>query len=330
MVSFQCHACGDVVKKPKLDQHRMRCHSGYDCIDCSTTFNTPADYKGHTSCISEAEKYQKGLYKGPKTGEAKAQTTAAPKAAATKTAAPQLKEKKAEVVEPVVAARASNAQWKPAPQKEQWGVWGRGGGVRMTGANETPLGANNRPDPTPPPAVPVASPTPAKANGARKESKQKLMAAEVIALPNKKDKISTEKNVAGPSTEVIEVPKKDKKSKKTEQVVEEVSAQTEKVRKEKKDKRDKKEKQKEEVAESNEEVKTDKKVKKRKRVEEDDPMTGEAAVEAGEEKKKKKKKEKKDNSTTDAMDVETTPSNESLKKKEKKAKKEKTRSSSSS
>ena len=59
--------CGDVVKKPKLDQHRTRCHGGFDCIDCSTTFNSPAEYKGHTSCISEAEKYQKGLYKGPKT-----------------------------------------------------------------------------------------------------------------------------------------------------------------------------------------------------------------------------------------------------------------------
>jgi hypothetical protein len=56
--------CGDVVKKPKLDQHRTRCHGGFDCIDCSTTFNSPAEYKGHTSCISEAEKYQKGLYKG--------------------------------------------------------------------------------------------------------------------------------------------------------------------------------------------------------------------------------------------------------------------------
>ena len=60
-------ACGDVVKKPKLDQHRSRCGSGFDCIDCSTTFNTPAEYKGHTQCISEAEKYQKSLYKGPKT-----------------------------------------------------------------------------------------------------------------------------------------------------------------------------------------------------------------------------------------------------------------------
>ena len=60
-------ACGDVVKKPKLDTHRSRCHGGFDCIDCSTTFNTPAEYKGHTQCISEAEKYQKSLYKGPKT-----------------------------------------------------------------------------------------------------------------------------------------------------------------------------------------------------------------------------------------------------------------------
>lgn len=58
--------CSDVVKKPKLDQHRSRCGTGFDCIDCSKTFNTPADYKGHTSCISEAEKYQKALYKGPK------------------------------------------------------------------------------------------------------------------------------------------------------------------------------------------------------------------------------------------------------------------------
>ncbi|KAF9444001.1 hypothetical protein P691DRAFT_839249 [Macrolepiota fuliginosa MF-IS2] len=66
MVSFQCHNCGDVVKKPKLDQHHSRCHGGFDCIDCSTTFNTPAEYKSHTSCISEAEKYQKSVYKGPR------------------------------------------------------------------------------------------------------------------------------------------------------------------------------------------------------------------------------------------------------------------------
>ena len=58
--------CNDVVKKPKLDNHRGQCHSTFTCIDCTKTFNGPAEYKSHTSCISEAEKYQKSLYKGPK------------------------------------------------------------------------------------------------------------------------------------------------------------------------------------------------------------------------------------------------------------------------
>lgn len=54
------------MKKPKLDNHRSQCNAYFTCIDCATVFKGPAEYKGHTSCISEAEKYQKGLYKGPK------------------------------------------------------------------------------------------------------------------------------------------------------------------------------------------------------------------------------------------------------------------------
>ncbi|KAH8077936.1 putative nucleolus protein [Filobasidium floriforme] len=65
MVSFQCDNCADTVKKPALDKHRNRCWGTFTCLDCSTTFaNT--DYKNHTSCISEAEKYEKTLYKGGK------------------------------------------------------------------------------------------------------------------------------------------------------------------------------------------------------------------------------------------------------------------------
>lgn len=59
-------ACQDVVKKPKLDNHFYKCHSSFTCVDCSTTFNGPRDWKNHTQCISEAEKYQKSLYKGKK------------------------------------------------------------------------------------------------------------------------------------------------------------------------------------------------------------------------------------------------------------------------
>ena len=58
--------CTDVVKKPKLDQHANRCRASFTCVDCSKTFRNQREWKGHTSCITEAEKYQKGLYKGKK------------------------------------------------------------------------------------------------------------------------------------------------------------------------------------------------------------------------------------------------------------------------
>lgn len=66
MVSFSCEVCNDTVIKKKLQQHQRSCHGAYfTCIDCSTTFYGN-DHQQHTSCISEAEKYEKGLYKGKK------------------------------------------------------------------------------------------------------------------------------------------------------------------------------------------------------------------------------------------------------------------------
>lgn len=66
MVSFSCEVCNDTVIKKKLDQHRQRCYGAYfTCIDCSITFSD-SDYRNHTQCISEAEKYEKALYKGKK------------------------------------------------------------------------------------------------------------------------------------------------------------------------------------------------------------------------------------------------------------------------
>lgn len=66
MVSFSCEVCNDTIIKKKLDQHKQRCRGAYfTCIDCSTTFQG-SDYKSHTQCISEAEKYEKALYKGKK------------------------------------------------------------------------------------------------------------------------------------------------------------------------------------------------------------------------------------------------------------------------
>ncbi|RKP09632.1 hypothetical protein THASP1DRAFT_22551 [Thamnocephalis sphaerospora] len=66
MVSFVCNYCQDTIKKPKLDQHFNRCpNASYSCVDCSVDFYG-TEYRSHVSCISEAEKYQKSLYKGPK------------------------------------------------------------------------------------------------------------------------------------------------------------------------------------------------------------------------------------------------------------------------
>jgi hypothetical protein len=65
MVSFNCDNCQETVKKPRLDQHSWKCQASFTCIDCSKTFYNSQEWKDHTSCISEAQKYQKALYKGP-------------------------------------------------------------------------------------------------------------------------------------------------------------------------------------------------------------------------------------------------------------------------
>ena len=69
MVSFICDACQETVKKNKVDAHSWRCKNCWvlSCVDCGVRFEGEA-YKAHTSCISEAEKYQGALYRGPKTG----------------------------------------------------------------------------------------------------------------------------------------------------------------------------------------------------------------------------------------------------------------------
>merc|ERR1719210_2284287 len=62
MVCFECGKCNETVKKPKLAKHLLSCGSQYvSCIDCNTRFSWD-NWEHHTSCISEAQKYQGGLY----------------------------------------------------------------------------------------------------------------------------------------------------------------------------------------------------------------------------------------------------------------------------
>lgn len=80
MVVFICNACGNSIKKNKVEKHyQTECSncSVLSCIDCGKDFVGDA-YQQHTTCISEAEKYQGKLFKDsdrgkPSKGEQKQQ-----------------------------------------------------------------------------------------------------------------------------------------------------------------------------------------------------------------------------------------------------------------
>jgi len=63
MVFFICEACGETLKKNKVDAHSWGCRNcwAFACMDCGVRFEGEA-YKEHMSCMSEAQKYQGKLY----------------------------------------------------------------------------------------------------------------------------------------------------------------------------------------------------------------------------------------------------------------------------
>ena len=62
---FTCFACGETLKKSAVDRHSQSCKACWIivCVDCNTRFEGGA-YAAHTTCISEAEKYEKTAFKG--------------------------------------------------------------------------------------------------------------------------------------------------------------------------------------------------------------------------------------------------------------------------
>lgn len=62
MVYFECQVCNESLKKPKVAKHLEICGSHYvSCIDCSKVFRWD-EWEAHTSCMSEAQKYQGKLF----------------------------------------------------------------------------------------------------------------------------------------------------------------------------------------------------------------------------------------------------------------------------
>lgn len=63
MVWFQCEDCGDTLKKPKVKGHAGQCSaSRFSCVDCLRVFDKWS-VQGHTSCVSEHEKYALAITK---------------------------------------------------------------------------------------------------------------------------------------------------------------------------------------------------------------------------------------------------------------------------
>ena len=66
MVYFECQGCSETLKKPAVRKHLARCcGQSVTCVDCGVTFYGD-DWDKHTSCISEAKKYQGALYDAEK------------------------------------------------------------------------------------------------------------------------------------------------------------------------------------------------------------------------------------------------------------------------
>ncbi|TCD68260.1 hypothetical protein EIP91_011226 [Steccherinum ochraceum] len=352
MVSFQCDACSDVVKKPKLDKHAQMCHSSFTCLDCTTTFNGPAQWKGHITCISEAEKYQKGLYKGAKTNGA---TDNAPK----KTH-PQPRLEAAQDNTSNAYSNVNTGKYNsPNPRYTNFSrggarpAWGMGQPRWAgTGANDTPLGSPARMSPVSFVQVEESAPVNgvAKAVGlvkladGKKEKpknetaqneppKKKSKLADNDTEPEKKGKKKAEKEVVVPADAEASTSGEKKEKKKKSGKGKEVAGETEdassaptasKKSKKEKEKGEKKAKKSDEasgVESTAPSAEEKKKSKKRKHAEADAtaaPSVDDAEVATT-------RKSKKSKAVVDANDAEVDDATEKVAKKQKKHKKSKSK-----
>mmetsp|Transcript_512 Transcript_512/g.1443 ORF Transcript_512/g.1443 Transcript_512/m.1443 type:complete len:297 (-) Transcript_512:817-1707(-) len=59
MVYFTCDGCNETLKKNQVDSHAYRCRQceSVSCVDCYVSFYGD-DYRAHTTCITEAQKYE--------------------------------------------------------------------------------------------------------------------------------------------------------------------------------------------------------------------------------------------------------------------------------
>ena len=66
MVFFVCEDCNETLKRLKVAAHLCKCScSAITCVDCNKSFYDDS-YLQHSTCMSEAERYEGHLYQAPK------------------------------------------------------------------------------------------------------------------------------------------------------------------------------------------------------------------------------------------------------------------------
>ncbi|RPA84948.1 hypothetical protein BJ508DRAFT_412372 [Ascobolus immersus RN42] len=260
MVTFNCEVCNDTVIKKKLDQHKGQCWGAtFTCIDCNTTFQG-TDYRAHTSCITEAQKYQGKLYRpekpkggrnqNPRNGGGKSNGytpgTSTNSIAVTPRVFGQNKDTPAEDGEATPSTPASTTTTTTPPVLAATPT-----GSRLKKDEERVFDKNVPLTVTPK----KAAPEPVKESP---KVKDVVVAKDADAASEKKEK-KDKKESKSDKKEKKDKEKKDKKAEKEEK--KEKKKDKEEVKSEKKDKKDKEEAKSE---------KKDKKDKKRKRDDSDD------------------------------------------------------------
>ncbi|KAH8044072.1 hypothetical protein JL721_12970 [Aureococcus anophagefferens] len=66
MVFFVCEDCNETLKRLKVAAHLCKCScNAITCVDCNKSFYDDS-YLQHSTCMSEAERYEGHLYQAPK------------------------------------------------------------------------------------------------------------------------------------------------------------------------------------------------------------------------------------------------------------------------
>jgi len=311
MVFFTCGGCGENFKKPQVEKHIFQCRNfgTLSCMDCNKDFHGD-EYKAHTKCITELEKYSEvGFRNAPNhnKGEKKQESWVEIVRATLEGKGPTLNPASRSLLH-------SLAKHDNVPRKKPKFLNFVGNISRFTDSNTIENVWNlleqqwqvNKPEP------------PLRPNQAT-NGKTTDIEVEKVEKENKKKKRGEEIEAVGDEVEVDPQPQKKKKKRKTGEEIEAVADEVEVDPQPQK--KNKKRKTGEEIEAVADEVEVDpepqKKKKKRKTGEEIEAVADEVEVDPEPQKKENKKRKTGEEIEAVADEVKVDPEPQKKKKKRK-------------